>query len=200
MSSFFESNYAKWTLNHIWVICLSFLIGSIVLLVIHGLFGFSMDDDGTYLSNTLMHIASGIVLALGTGILQKELLKEYFYVSFSWVWLLITGFVLAEILAGLVLWKLEIYRGLINIFNSSNHFPEALIFTLAGLLAGILQYRLLNSHRNRLYWILSSALGWGLLIITTYLGIFAIILGSCLYGAITGFVLYRILKLKNPTH
>jgi hypothetical protein len=31
----------------------------IVLLFIHDAFGFSMNDDGTYLSNAMMHIGNG---------------------------------------------------------------------------------------------------------------------------------------------
>jgi hypothetical protein len=184
-------DYTKWTLQHIWVIIVSYFSGTILLLLIHGLFGFTMKDDGTYLSNTLMHVASGSVLALGTGILQKVLLKKYFRVSFFWVLSLIIGFILAELLAGLVLWKLEIYRGLINIFNNSNHFPEASIFALAGLISGILQIRLLKPYyKKRFYWIVSSTLGWGLLILSTYFGLIAILLGPFLYGAITGLMFY----------
>lgn len=192
-----KQELAKWTLHHTWVIIVSYLISIIVLLIIHGSFGFTMNDDGTYLSNALMHIGSGFILALGTGILQRVLLKKQFQLSFKWVWSLIIGFVLAELLAGIVLWKLEIYRGLINIFNTSNHLPEALIFAFAGLIVGILQFRLLRPHYQKsFYWIISSALGWGLLILSSYLGLFAFLLGAILYGLLTGLVLYRILELK----
>lgn len=177
-----------------WVIIVSYFLGLILLLLVHGLFGFTMKDDGTYLSNTLMHVASGAVLALGTGILQRVLLKKYFNVSFLWVLSLIIGFILAELLAGLVLWKLEIYRGLINVFNNTNHFPEAAIFAMAGLISGVLQIRLLKPYyRKRFYWIVSSGLGWGLLILSTYSGLLAILTGPFLYGAITGLVFYRLL-------
>ncbi len=193
-------DYAKWTLHLTWGIIVSYLISMIILLIIHGSFGFTMNDSGTYLSNALMHIGSGFVLALGTGILQKELLKKYFQVSFSWVLSLITGFVLAELIAGLVLWKMEIYRGMINIFNNTNHFPEAAIFALAGLISGILQFGILKPfYKKRFYWIVSSTLGWGLLILSTYLGLFAFLLGALLYGAITGYVFYRILDSKTQS-
>lgn len=187
-----------WTLNHLWVIFFSYLLSIFfVLLPIHGAFGFSMDDDGTYLSNALMHIGSGAVLALATGLLQYLSLKRYFKVSFKWVWALLTGFVFAEIFAGVVLWKLEIYRGLINVFNTSNHIPEALIFAFAGLITGILQFRLLKPHfKKHFYWIVSSTLGWGFLILSTYLGLFAFLLGAILYGFVTGLVLFTILELK----
>ncbi len=111
---------------------------------------------------------------------------------------IIIGFVLAELLAGIVLWKLEIYRGLINIFNNTNHFPEASIFAFAGLISGILQFRLLRPYcKKRFYWIVSSTLGWGLLILSTYLGLFAFLLGAIFYGAVTGLVFYWILESKN---
>jgi len=74
-------DYAKWTLHHTWVILVSYLISMIVLLFIHGIWGFSMAENGTYLSNAMMHIGSGLVLALGTGILQRELLKKHIRVS-----------------------------------------------------------------------------------------------------------------------
>ena len=190
-------NLVKWTLHHTWVIFVSYLISVVVLLIVHGSFGFTMNDNGTYLSNALMHISSGAVLALGTGILQKELLKKHFHVSFYWVLSLIIGFVLTELLAGIILWKLETYRGLINIFNSTNHLPETLIFAFAGLISGILQFILLRPYYNRrFYWIVSSTLGWGLLILSTYLGLFAFIIGAILYGALTGFVFYWKLEEK----
>jgi len=191
-------DYLKWTLNHTWVIVFSYAISIVAILLIHGSFGFSMSDEGTYLSNTLMHIGSGAVLALGTGLLQRELLKQYFHVSFLWILSLITGFVLAEGVSGVILWKLEVYRGMINIFNDANHLPEAIIFAFAGLISGILQFRLFRPYyTKRMYWIVSSTLGWGMLILTTYIGLFAFILGAFLYGVLTGIVLYRIMEFKN---
>jgi hypothetical protein len=191
-------DYAYWTLNHTWAIVISYFAGGIVGLIIFGSFGYTMKDDGSYLANSLGSIATGSILAFGTGFLQKELLKKYFHVSFLWVWSLIIGFVLAEILAGVILWKLEIVRGMIGIFNTTNHFPEASIFAFAGLISGILQLRLLRPYyKKRFYWIVSSSLGWGLLILATYLGLLAFLLGAILYGAITGFVFYRILESKT---
>jgi hypothetical protein len=177
----------KWTLHHMWVILLSYIISMFMLLMIHGWFGFSMKDTGTYLSNALMHIASGAILALGTGILQKELLKEYINVSSFWILSLIIGFVVAESLAGLILWKLEIYRGLINVFNSTDHLAEAAIFATAGLISGILQSRLLKSSYLKVnIWIIINSAGWGLFILSAYTGLFAFLLGPFLYGILTG--------------
>lgn len=191
-------DYAYWTLHHTWAIVISYFVGGIVGLIIFGSFGYTMKDDGSYLANSLGSIATGSILAFGTGFLQKELLKKYFPISFLWVLSLIIGFVLAELLAGIVLWKLEIYRGLINFFQNTNHFPEASIFAFAGLISGILQFRLFKPfYKKRFYWIVSSTLGWGFLILSTYLGLFAFLLGALLYGALTGLVFYWLLEPKN---
>jgi hypothetical protein len=192
-------NWAIWTFHHIWIILGVYLISILfVLLPIHGSFGFTMDDDGTYLSNALMHMGSGAVLALGTGILQAILLKKHIHSTFLWVLALIGGFLLTELIAGIILWKLEIYRGLINIFNSQNHLPEASIFVFAGLVAGIFQFRLFHSSNNRrYYWIPTSAIGWGILILSTYLGLFGFIVGAMCYGVVTGFVVYLVIAEKN---
>ncbi|HPR26967.1 hypothetical protein, partial [Lentimicrobium sp.] len=86
----------------------------------------------------------------------------------------------------------------INIFNTDVHYPEALIFALAGLIAGIIQFRLLKPYyKKRIYWILSSTMGWASLILSTYISPFAFPLGALLYGAITGISLYGILKSKT---
>ena len=189
----------KWTLHHTWVICISYIVSMIALLFVHGAFGFTMNDDGTFLSNALMHIFSGAVLAFGTGLLQKELLKKYFQAPFFWMWSLVIGFVMAELIAGIVLWKMDIYRGLINFLNTDSHLPEASIFALAGLISGILQSSLLKHHfRNRFYWILASTLGWGILILSTSAGFIAFIPGAIIYGALTGFIFVKLLKPINP--
>lgn len=190
-------DYTKWTLHHTWVILVSYLISMLVIFLIHSSFGFSMAENGTYLSNAMMHIGSGIVLALGTGILQRELLNKYIRVSFFWVISLVIGFVVAELVAGIVLWRLGTFRGLINIFNTDVHYPESLIFASAGLITGIIQFRLLKPYYNkRFYWIIASTMGWTLLILPTYLSLFAFILGAMFYGAITGLALYKMMGLK----
>lgn len=190
----------NWVIHNFWVICISYIISMVALLFIHDAFGFSMSDDGTYLSNAVMHIGSGIVLGFFTGLAQFLLLRKHFRVSFFWVWALVTGFVAAETIAGFILCNLEIYRGLINIFNTSNHFPEACIFAFAGLVTGILQFRLLKPHfANRFYWIVASTLGWVLLILSTYLGLLYFVFGALLYGALTGLTLNFVLIPTNKT-
>ncbi len=191
-------DYAKWIMHHTWVITVSYVISMMALLFIHDLFGFSMAEEGTYLSNALMHIGSGFVLASGTGILQRELLKKHIKASFFWIVSLVIGFVASEIIAGIILWNLEIYRGLINVFNTDDHFPESLIFASAGLLSGIIQFRLLKPYyKKRFYWIIASTVGWGVFILSAYLGLIALLFGALLYGAVTGLAFSRLLECKS---
>jgi hypothetical protein len=160
-----------------------------------------MEEDGSYLSNAVTHIVSGAVLGLCVGVLQWWLLRKFFKAPFFWAVSLIIGFVLAESIAGVVLWKMEVYRGLINIMNTTNHLAESLIFSVAGLIAGLLQYMILRRHfRKGIYWILASTLGWGFLILSTYLGIWAFIIGAFIYGGITGPAMFYILQDARGDH
>ncbi|HRY33875.1 MAG TPA: hypothetical protein P5531_12985 [Bacteroidales bacterium] len=191
------NDFSRWTLHHTWVIFVSYFLSIVALLFIHDAFGFSMADDGTYLSNAVMHVGSGLILALGTAWLQWELLHQHISLSVFWVWSLMIGFVLAESVAGIVLWKLEICRGLINIFNTNVHYPEALIFALAGFIAGMIQFRLLKPfYRNRFFWIIASTFGWAVFILSSYLGRLGFILGAVLYGVLTGLAFYGLMKPK----
>ena len=83
------SFWMRWTLMSLGIVALSYLISLIVVLLVHGAFGFTMADEGTKLSQTLMQIAGGAVLGLGTGIYQRSLLGKLFKVSSSWVYTLV---------------------------------------------------------------------------------------------------------------
>lgn len=187
----FRNAYFRWTCWHILVIPLSLIPGVIAMVLVHGSYGYSMADAGTYLSNTLMHIASGIVLATGTGLFQLKFLRKLNRIQGTWVWALIAGFVTAELLAGLILWKLSILRGMINLFNTDIHYAEAAIFAFAGLIAGLLQEGMLRqTTRKPVLWALASAIGWGSCILFTSFGLIAFFAGALVYGALTGLVLF----------
>jgi hypothetical protein len=190
--------WIKWTLLSALIIPLSYIISLIAVLIVHGAFGFTMDDWGTHLSNTLMLIAGGAVLGFGTGILQKMLLKERFTIPSFWVYSVIIGFVLAELIAGIILWRLDILRGQLNVVNSNNPFPEALIFASAGLIIGLFQWTVLKRYfKKSAYWVFASMLGWGICIVATIFSDWAFVLGALLYGAITGATLLWVLQPKE---
>lgn len=177
------------------IIPVSYMVSLIVVLLVHGAFGFSQMEGGTYLSQTVMQVAGGAVIGLGTGLYQRSLLKKVFNVSWSWIYTLMIGFAITELLVCLILWRLNINRYELR-FVESNPLPESLFFASAGLLTGFLQWPLLRRHFLRsILWVPASAFGWGICIIITYfagmvmkggLSILTFIFGALLYGLITG--------------
>jgi hypothetical protein len=192
------NNWMSWTLLGTLIIPICCFIGLIVELIIHGSFGYTMKDDGNYLSNAIMAIGGGAIFGFGIGTLQKLQLRNYIKLSNLWVLSMIVGFTLAELIAGVILWKFNIYRGLINFLNNDSHYTEALIYALAGFITGILQYRLLKPFFKKSYlWVIASTLGWGVCILITYVSIWAFILGASFYSAITGYALYMLMEPKD---
>ncbi len=190
--------WIKWTLQSAAVIPLIYFISFIAILIVHGIFGFTMDDFGTHLSNILGAIAGSAALGYGIGILQRSLLKEQFSLPSFWVYSLAFGFVSAELISGIILWRLDILRGQVMVINSFNPFPEAVIFAFAGLLIGLFQWMELKRYfRKSAFWIFASMLGWGIYIAATIISFWAIFLGALLYGAITGATLLWVLQPKE---
>ncbi len=200
--------WKDWTLLSSGIITLSYLLSLIAVLLVHGAFGFNMKEWGTPLSQTLMQMAGGAVIGLGTGLYQKSLLIKLFDVKSSWIYTLITGFVVTELITGLVLWQMGLNRGELR-FIEFNPLPESLIFACIGLLTGILQWPLLKKYFSRSgYWIIACITGWGVLILVNFLwyiplirssifiSIFVFALGALLYGAITGATLAWIMGFQ----
>lgn len=198
-----------WVLLSLGVITWSYILSLLAVLLVHGAFGFNMQEWGTPVSQTLMQIAGGIVIGLGTGIYQKSLLEKIFNVKSSWIYTLICGFILTEVISGIVLWQMGLNRAELR-FIEFNPLPESLIFGGIGLLTGLLQWTLLKKHFYRSgYWIMASTLGWGFCILINVLSfnpflrnslivdILVFALGALLYGAITGATLLWIMKLKE---
>jgi hypothetical protein len=194
--------WIKWTLLSLAIITLSYIISLIVVLLVHGAFGFNQLEGGTYLSQTVMQVAGGAVIGLGTGIYQRALLKKVFNVSLFWVYTLVIGFALTELITCIILWQLRINRYQLR-FIENNPLPEALIFACAGLLIGILQWIILKKHfTGSVYWIIASTLGWGICILVIFLFgllntqfvVHTFLLGTLLYGMITGATLMWIMQ------
>ena len=183
-------------LLHTVIIPVAYIISLIAVLLVHGAFGFSQMEGGTYLSQTCMQMAGGAVIGLGTGLLQKSLLNRLFDVRPSWIYTLIAGFVVTELLFGILLGFMGINRWELR-FIEFKPLPEALIFAVAGLTTGALQLSTVKKYFSGSgYWILASAAGWGACILVTALNLFAFILGCLIYGAVTGAALLWVLKRK----
>lgn len=189
--------WLNWTLLSLAVIPISYLVSLLVVLLVHGAFGFNQLEGGTYLSQTVMQIAGGAVLGLGTGIYQRSLLRKIFRAPSSWIYTLVIGFALTELIVCIILWQLNLNRYELR-FIEFNPLPEALIFACAGLTTGLLQWLILKRHFSRsVYWILASTLGWGICVLVTLLSIWAFFIGALLYGAITGATLLWIMPHKE---
>lgn len=195
--------FTRWTLLSFGIIPASYLVSLIVVLLVHGAFGFNQMEGGTYLSQTAMQVAGGAVIGLGTGLYQRSLLKKVFNVTWAWVYALILGFAITELIVCLILWRLNINRYELR-FIESNPLPEALFFACAGLLTGFLQWQGLKRYFSRsILWVPAITLGWGLCILVPYfagmmmtvgLSILTFIFGALLYGLITGGTLMWALK------
>ena len=203
--------FLNWTLAGTGIIPVSYMVSLIAVLLVHGAFGFSQTDPGTHLSQTLMQVAGGSVIGLGTGMYQKDFLRKRFKVRTSWIYFPVIGFAVTELVACLILWALDMDRYKLR-FIEGNPLPEALIFACAGMVTGILQVSILKKHFAKSgYWIIASTLGWGICILTNLLwfvpvvrsSIFFVILvfamGAMFYGIITGFTLTRVLKPLNES-
>jgi len=202
--------WKKWTLQHTWVIPVSYVVSLIVILMLCAIFGISMNEFGSPLQQMVIQIAAGMVLGIGTGLAQKRLLQGVFDVPRLWIWFLVAGFVLTEAIAGFVCWRLHINRMQLR-FLELNALPESLIFASAGLLIGLLQWSILREYFHRsIYWIFASAAGWGIcIIIMDYVYLFpalrnslliyviVFIIGAALYGAITGATFMWVLKKRE---
>lgn len=187
----------NWTLWSFGIIPVSYMVSLIVVLLVHGAFGFNQMDGGTYLSQTVMQIAGGAVLGFGTGLYQKSLLKKEFSVSSSWIYTLIAGFAVTELTVCVILWQLGLNRYELR-FIESNPLPEALIFACAGLIIGLLQWTILRKYFSRsIYWVFASTLGWGICVFVTQISILAFFIGALLYGLITGATLLWVLRRKE---
>ena len=195
----------KWTLINALVLILSYIISVFVILFIaESIFDNSIDEWGSPFEQTVGQIALGIVIGFSIGITQWRLLRKVFNVSSFWLYSVAIGFTILELIAGIILWKLDINRGELN-FIESNVLAHALLLAITGLIIGIIQMPLLKKqYAGRVYWVIASTLAWGTSILITAIDqdselalLITFIIGAILYGAITGATLMWILKPKE---
>jgi len=203
--------WSQWTVLSCGVITLSYIFSLIAVLLVQGAFGFGQIEWGTPLSNTLSQITGGAVIGLGTGLYQKSLLRRVFNMSSSWIFALVIGFAITELIIGIILWQLELDRMKLR-FIEFKPLPETLFFAGAGLIIGLLQWTILRRYFSKsIYWVVASTMGWGICILLSYFAgfivksgfsILAFIPGALLYGAITGAALTWIMhsNWKSQCH
>ena len=196
--------WRNWTLLNALVIILLYPIGGIIILIISEAMGYSMDQWAPPLEQTIMLIVFGALIGFGIGITQWLLLRKVFNVSSFWLYSVAIGFIIIELIAGIILWKLDINRGELS-FIEGNPLAHALILAITGLLIGLIQLPLLRRHYSGVvYWVIASTLAWGISVLLTTIGhqydiavLITFILGSLLYGAITGATLMWLMQKKE---
>lgn len=195
----------KWTLINALVLILSYIISVLVLLFVAGsMFNNRMDEWGSPFEQTVGQIALGIVIGFSIGITQWRLLRKVFNVSSFWLYSVAIGFTILELIAGIILWKLDINRGELS-FIEFNALAHALLLAITGLIIGIIQMPLLKKqYAGSVNWVIASTLAWGISILITAIDqdselalLITFIIGAILYGAITGATLMWILKPKK---
>ncbi|HOW30066.1 MAG TPA: hypothetical protein PLP88_00735, partial [Bacteroidales bacterium] len=102
--------WINWSLLSLLIVPLSYLVSLIVVLLVHGAFGYNQMEGGTYLSQTVMQVAGGAVIGLGTGLYQRALLTKIFQVPVSWIYNLVISFAVTELIVCIVLWQMGINR------------------------------------------------------------------------------------------
>jgi len=195
--------WKNWTLINAIILILSYIIGIIVMFLIAGAFQVRMDEWGSPFEQILEQIGAGAVIGLSLGITQMLLLRKLFNVSSFWVYSLAVGFIITELILGIILWRLDINRGELR-FIEGNSLPDALIHAIIGFIIGLIQLPLLKPHFSGIaYWVIASTLAWGSFKLVTAIPlengafeIIAVILGTLLYGAITGLTIIWLMKPK----
>jgi hypothetical protein len=186
------------------VIILVYPVGLIIGLFLSELMGYSMDEWPTQFEQSIMKIGFGILIGFGIGITQWLLIKKVFNISKFWLYSVTIGFIIFELIAGIILWKMDINRGELS-FIEGDSMGHTIILASTGLLIGLIQLPILKKHYSGVfYWVFASTLAWGVSVLTTAIGqeseillLITFILGALLYGAITGATLIWILKPRE---
>lgn len=198
--------WRNWTLKIALVLIISYIISLLVMISIaENIFGFSMDEWGTPLQQTVLSIAAGIVIGISIGFTQWRLLRRVFNVSVFWMYSVAIAFIIVELIAGVILWKMGINRGELS-FLEGDPLSHAFILAITGLLVGIFQLPLLRKEfYGTGYWIVANTLAWGLGVLLTAIDtgsdiglLLFFIIGIILYGAITGATIMWILQKREP--
>lgn len=185
----------NWSLLTLAFLTIGYFLGYMAGLTTGSIFGLTVADDGPHYVQTIVYCVFGSVVVTSISLTQLSILKNYGVKISKW-WILagIAGVIISEVIAGILLWKLDINRSDLGVFQGGHQWPEALIFSFSGLLMGIFQWLVIRKqYAQSIYWIPVSFMGWGLghLVMFNILMFFA---GALLLGLITGLFVILIMK------
>lgn len=156
---------------------------------------FAKDYDGgqtPVLLGTIIYCVCMSILGAVISLKQWLLLRKKIGLSALWILACVGGMIIGELVAGWILWKLDINRGDLGWAQGGSILAEGLIFAFSGSLIGLFQYPLLRKHYHKSeMWIPICTLAWGLIPMVIF------VFGGLTFGVITGYFLIWIMKLKK---
>jgi len=196
--------WRNWTLLNAAFVVIGYLLVIIVSILIMVALRLPENEWGSPLQQTIWKIGEGVIIGLSIGFIQLRLLRKIFNVSSFWLYSIVIGFIMVELIAGIICWKLDINRGDLSVLEGDS-LGHSLVLSITGLMTGIIQFPLLIKHFKRsAYWIAASTVAWGISILLSAIDtgseigvLLFLILGILLYGALTGATLMWILKPKE---
>ena len=185
--------WRNWTLLNAAFFVIGYIVVIIYSILLMTAFDLPWDEWGSPVQQTMWKIGEGAILGFSLGIIQWRMLRREFRVSSFWLYSVPVGIILTELIAGMVLLKLDINRGECAFWENYPLF-HALIAASYGLIIGLIQLPFIRKYfSGGAFWIIANTLAWGASILVTAIKVsndifllVAFILGILLYGAITG--------------
>ncbi len=191
----------KWTLLNALTLIITYPIGLII--------GFAFFTNpgyewGSHFEQTRNVIIFQSVAGIIIGIVQWNLLKKRYKIPSIWIVTFPVSVIIVETFAGIICHKLNINRGDLS-FLEGDSYSHALMMAITGLMLGIIQLPILNKHfTSTFYWPLATMFAWAISVLLTAITfkyemmvLITFLLGSLLFGAITGAALIWALKVKT---
>lgn len=192
--------WRKWTLLNAVTLIVAYPVGLLIGLAFFTNPGYEWGSHFEQSRDVIIfHSVAGIML----GTVQWLLLKKISKISWHWILTYPSAIIIFELIAGTICHKMNINRGDLS-FLEGDPYSHALVMAFSGLFIGILQFRhFKKSFTKTGYWIIASSVAWATSVLITAIGhqhdtvlLITFILGTILYGAITGVTLMWILQPK----
>ena len=193
--------FRKWTLLNAITLIIAYPVGLIIGLAFFTNPGYEWGNHFEQSRDVILfHSVAGIIL----GTVQWLLLRKKFKISSLWILTYPLAVIIFEVIAGIICHKMDINRGDLS-FLEGDPFGHALLLAISGFLIGLLQILLLKKAFVKTgYWALASSLAWSFSVLITALGhqydfilLITFVLGTLIYGSLTGATLIWILKHKS---
>jgi len=141
------------------------------------------------------------------GLVQWGMLRKRIDLSAKWILTSSGGIALSELVAGVALWLIGSSRDVDIEYMGQGILIYLLIYTIGGLLVGLLQGSLLEKNSlNSHLWVYACTLGWGLSFLIFLLGaqldhffkiVIIFLIGGLVFGTITGISILKIFNEKK---